>query len=66
VIVFDTNVLIYGFDRKSPYYGWARDLIAEAVSGDGGCINAVSLADNSVCGNRRSPAASEYMTKSDS
>jgi predicted nucleic acid-binding protein len=47
VILFDTNVLIYGFDPESAAYGWARETIAEAVSGVGGGINAVSLAE--VC-----------------
>jgi len=47
VILLDTNVLIYGFDPASPHHEWARSTIAEAVSGDGGCINAVSLAE--VC-----------------
>jgi len=45
VILLDTNVLIYGFDPRSPFCGWARETIAEAVAGDGVAINAVSLAE---------------------
>jgi predicted nucleic acid-binding protein len=45
VILFDTNVLIYGFDRESPLHDWARETIADAVSNDGGAINVVSLAE---------------------
>lgn len=48
MILFDTDVLIYGFERESPHYGWARETIAEAVAGGGGCINAVSLAEGCV------------------
>lgn len=45
MILFDTNVLIYGFDRQSVLHGWARETIADAVSSDGGAINVVSLAE---------------------
>lgn len=45
MILFDTNVLIYAFEHQSPYSGWARETIAAAVSGEGGGINAVSLAE---------------------
>lgn len=45
MILFDTNVLIYGFDRHSVLHGWARETIADAVSSDGGAINVVSLAE---------------------
>ena len=45
MILLDTNVLIYAFDSDSPFCRWARDTIAEAVSGEGAAINAVSLAE---------------------
>ena len=45
MILLDTNVLIYAFDSRSPFYRWARDTIAEGVSGEGAAINAVSLAE---------------------
>jgi hypothetical protein len=45
VILLDTNVLIYGADAGSRYFDWARGTIADAVSGDGAGINAVSLAE---------------------
>lgn len=45
MILLDTNVLIYAFDPESPFCQWARDAIADAVSGDGAAISAVSLAE---------------------
>ncbi|HXV60906.1 MAG TPA: PIN domain-containing protein [Vicinamibacteria bacterium] len=43
--LLDTNVLIYAFDADSPLCEWASEKIADAVAGDGGAINAVSLAE---------------------
>ncbi len=45
MILLDTNVLIYAFDPGSPFCQWAREMIADAVAGDGAAINAVSLAE---------------------
>ena len=45
MILFDTNVLIYAFDPDSPHSHWSRHTIADAVSGEGAAINAVSLAE---------------------
>jgi predicted nucleic acid-binding protein len=45
VILLDTNVLIYASDGRPPQRRWARRTIAEAVSGDGAAINAVTLAE---------------------
>jgi predicted nucleic acid-binding protein len=45
VILLDTNVLIYAYEAKSPFRSWARETIAEAVSGRGAAINAVCLAE---------------------
>lgn len=45
MILLDTNVLIYAFDSDSPFCRWAREMIADAVAGDGAAINAVSLAE---------------------
>ncbi len=45
MILLDTNVLIYAFDSGSPYCSWSREIIADAVAGDGAAINAVSLAE---------------------
>jgi len=45
MILLDTNVLVYAFDPDSPFCDWAREMIAEAVAGDGAAINAVSLAE---------------------
>ncbi len=47
MILLDTIVLIYASDSNSRYCLWAKNLIAEGVSGDGAAINAVSLAE--VC-----------------
>jgi predicted nucleic acid-binding protein len=38
-------VLIYAFESDSAFYGWARETIIDAVTGDGAAINAVSLAE---------------------
>lgn len=54
MILLDTNVLIYAFDRDSPLHGWARETIAEAVSGGGGGLDAVSLAE--ICVGDADPA----------
>jgi hypothetical protein len=45
VILLDTNVLIYASTRSSPLCRWARDVISEAVSGDGAGTSVVSLAE---------------------
>ena len=45
MILLDTNVLIYAFDPDSSFCRWARETIADAVTGDGAAINAVSLAE---------------------
>lgn len=46
-MLLDTNVLIDASDGRSKLCRWARRVIAEAVSGDGAAVNAVSLAE--VC-----------------
>ncbi len=45
MILLDTNVLIYASDSASPFYSWARKVIADAVAGEGASVNAVSLAE---------------------
>jgi predicted nucleic acid-binding protein len=45
MILLDTNVPIYAFDSESPFCRWAKDSIADAVSGAGAAISAVSLAE---------------------
>jgi hypothetical protein len=45
MILLDTNVLIYAFDRDSVQGEWARGLIADAVGGEGAGVNAVCLAE---------------------
>jgi predicted nucleic acid-binding protein len=43
--LLDTNVLIYGFDPASPLHAWAREIIRNALLGDGAAINPVILAE---------------------
>jgi predicted nucleic acid-binding protein len=45
VILLDTNVLIYASAPTSPFLDWSRGVIAEAVSGDGAAVSAVSIAE---------------------
>ncbi len=45
MILIDTNVIIDALDSGSRYHEWARGQIADAVSGEGGAINAVILAE---------------------
>jgi predicted nucleic acid-binding protein len=45
MILLDTNVLVYAFDPDSPFYQWAREMIADAVADNGAVINAVILAE---------------------
>jgi predicted nucleic acid-binding protein len=45
VILLDTNVLIYASTPRSPFLGWAREVIAEEVSGDGAATSVVSIAE---------------------
>jgi predicted nucleic acid-binding protein len=45
VILLDTNVLIYASTPRSPFLGWAREVIAEGVSGEGAATSAVSIAE---------------------
>lgn len=47
MMLLDTNVLIYASDAGSKLCDWARRTIADAVSGEGAAVNAVSVAE--VC-----------------
>ena len=47
MILLDTNVLIYAADPAGPFGEWARDLIEDAVLGEGVAANAICLAE--VC-----------------
>ncbi len=47
MILLDTNVLIYASDESSKHCRWARRVIADAVSGAGAAVNAVSVVE--VC-----------------
>ena len=45
MILLDTNVLIYASTPRSPFLRWAREVIAEGVSGDGAATSVVSVAE---------------------
>lgn len=62
MILLDTNVLIYAFDGESPHHEWARTTIAEAVSGGGGGIDAVSLAE--ICVGDAEPGTAAQRIRS--
>ncbi len=47
MILLDTNVLIYAFDPASSFQPWARQVIVDAVAGEGAIINSIILAE--VC-----------------
>lgn len=51
--LLDTNVIIYAFELESPFHKWSVRMIADSVAGDGGAINAVSLAE--VCVGEEEP-----------
>ena len=46
MILLDTNVLIDAREQRSPYRGWAEEVIASAVSTEGVALNAIVLADS--------------------
>jgi predicted nucleic acid-binding protein len=54
MILFDTNVVIDAKDSSSVSHTWSVRLIQEAVAGDGGAINAVTLAE--LCAGSPNPA----------
>lgn len=45
MILLDTNVLIYGFDPRSPMHTWALGIIRSSLLSDGAAINPVILAE---------------------
>jgi predicted nucleic acid-binding protein len=45
MILLDTNVLIYAFDQGSPMHPWAKEVLRDAMLGDGVAINPVILAE---------------------
>ena len=47
MILLDTNVLIYAAGTAGPLGEWARELIEDAVLGEGAAANAICLAE--VC-----------------
>jgi predicted nucleic acid-binding protein len=54
MILFDTNVVIDAKDSSSTSHPWSVRLIQEAVAGEGGAINAVTLAE--LCAGSPNPA----------
>ena len=55
MILLDTNVLIYASDGGSPHGEWAREVIANAVSGTGAGVSAICLAE--LCVGEANPAS---------
>lgn len=45
MILLDTSVLVYASTPGSPFLEWAREVIAEGVSGEGAATSAVSIAE---------------------
>jgi predicted nucleic acid-binding protein len=62
MILLDTNVLVYAFDPGSPFFKWARETIADAVTAGGAAINAVSLAE--VCVGEADPSTAADRIRS--
>lgn len=62
MILVDTNVLIYAADRSSQYSKWARETLADAVTGTGAAINTVVLAE--VCVGDLEPATAADRIRS--
>src|SRR5258708_32735574 len=61
MILFDTNVVIDAKDSSSASHTWSVRLIQEAVAGEGGAINAVTLAE--LCAGSPNPADIEPEIK---
>jgi predicted nucleic acid-binding protein len=45
VILADSNVIIDARDPKSPFHGWAEELLAQGLSTEGISLNAIVLAE---------------------
>ena len=54
MILVDTNVIIDALDKAARDHGWAFKQVVDAVSGEGGAINPVVLAE--LCAGKRDPA----------
>ena len=52
-LISDSNIINYFRDKRSPWHGWARQAIADAVTGEGAGLNAVVLAE--LCGYVQEP-----------
>ena len=48
MILFDSSVVIDARDQDSPFHGWAKQQIANAVSADGAAVNTVAVSEASV------------------
>ena len=48
MILFDTSVIVDARDPDSPFHGWAKERIAEAVAGEGAAASAIVVAEASV------------------
>jgi predicted nucleic acid-binding protein len=61
VILLDSNIIIDARDRKSPFHGWAEEVIAHALSTEGAALNAVVLAE--LCLGHNDPKSIEGELK---
>ena len=48
MLLFGTSVLIDARDAASPWHHWAKEQIAQAVTGEGACANTVVVSETSV------------------
>ncbi len=46
MILLDANVVIDLFDKQSEFNGWAKQVVIDAVTGPGGLINPIALAES--------------------
>jgi hypothetical protein len=53
--LFDTSVILDALEKKSAYFEWASNLIAETAAGEGAAVNAVTVAE--LCAGDRNPHA---------
>jgi len=53
MILLDTNILVDALDKDQAHHSWSKKQIEEAVVGEGGGINVVTLSE--LCAGAREP-----------
>jgi predicted nucleic acid-binding protein len=61
MILLDTNVVVDALNADSEHHKWAIDQIVDAVSGEGGAVNAIILAE--LCGGKQDSSMVESELK---